>query len=185
MVFLVPACRSASFFPFLSAMSFSRSSSNTSADAVPAQIGIPDVYRLMIRLLVAVPMFFYQAKLQTAQAWIYLWDQKVWPLLEAMKEMNLPQPTVTATVLIFVMLFAPIGILIGFLTRVNAVLLMLATAYFFLSGLPLSDYLSGQTYVLYLGLCAVLVLCGPGAFSMDAAFGFLRRRRRQRKNSTL
>jgi uncharacterized membrane protein YphA (DoxX/SURF4 family) len=166
-------------------MSFSRSSSNQDTDPAPALIGIPDVYRLLIRLLVAVPMFFYQAKLQTAQAWIYLWDQKEWPLLEAMKEMNLPQPTVTATALIFVMLFSPIAILVGFLTRVNAVLLLLATAYFFVSGLPLSDFLSGQTYVLYLGLCAVMVLCGPGAFSMDAAFGFLRRRRKQRKNSTL
>ena len=136
-------------------------------------------------MLLAGPMFFYQAKAQTAHGWIYLWDQKEWPLMEAMEAMKLPQPAVTAIVLVFVLLFSPIGILIGFLTRVNAVLLMVVTGYFFMSALPLSAYLSGQTYVLYLGLCGVVVLSGPGAFSLDGVFGYLRERRRLRKMATL
>ncbi|MCB1091734.1 MAG: DoxX family protein [Verrucomicrobiae bacterium] len=159
--------------------------SPTPLDLSEHRVGVADFYRLFLRVLIAVPMFFYQAKAQTWLAWGFLWEQKEWPLLEAIKEMNLPQPSVTAVGLIFVLLFAPIGILTGFLTRVNACLTLMAVAFFFFTGLPLSDWLSGQTYVLYLGLCLVLVLSGPGAFSIDGIFSFLRRRRKMRKADDL
>jgi uncharacterized membrane protein YphA (DoxX/SURF4 family) len=166
-------------------MALLRRSSSSALDASPEKVGLADFYCLLLRCLLALPMFFYQAKAQTLLAWRFLWEQREWPLHEAIKAMELPQPSVTAVALIFVLLTAPFGILIGFLTRVNAALTLLATGFFFITGLPLSDWLSGQTYVLYLGLCAVLVLSGPGSFSFDGAFAFLRRRRRMRKGSEL
>lgn len=166
-------------------MALSRPPSNPPVDSASERIGVADFYRLLLRALLAVPMFFYQAKAQTILAWGFLWEKREWPLLDAIESMSLPQPSVTAISLTFVLLFSPIGILIGFLTRVNAALTFAATGFFFLTGLPLSDWLSGQTYVLFLGICAVLVLSGPGAFSLDGIFSFLRRRRRMKRAADL
>ena len=166
-------------------MALLRPSTITPTEASADRLGMVDLYRLLLRLVLAVPMFFYQAMSQTTQAWGFVWEKREWPLMQAIEEMALPQPSVTAISLIFILLFCPIGVAVGFLTRVNAALTLLATGFFFISGLPLSDWLSGQTYLLFMGVCAVLVLSGPGAFSIDGVFFFLRRRRQMRKASSL
>ena len=66
----------------------------------------------------------------------------------------------------------------GSVSRVNAALTLLALIFFFLSDLPLSDWLNGQTYVLYLGITAVLIIGGSGSFSFDGLFAMIRRRKK-------
>ncbi|MCB1230765.1 MAG: DoxX family protein [Verrucomicrobiae bacterium] len=144
----------------------------------PRRIGLPDFYLLLLRLVFALPLFYYQIRQQTVWAWKFLWEQKDWPLLNAMSEMGLPQPSVTAVGLTFILLASPFGILIGFFTRVNAALTLLALIFFFLSDLPFSDWLNGQTYVLYLGITAVLIIGGSGSFSFDGLFAMIRRRKK-------
>lgn len=160
--------------PFLRRSAFKRHETQTE------HIGLADFSLLILRVSVALPMFFYQAMAHSLSAWDFLWSQKNWPLLEAMKTMGIPQPPVSAVALTFVLLTAAFGIFIGFLTRINAALTLAAMGFFFLSGLPLSDWLSGQTYVLYFGMCLALILSGPGNFSLDGVFAFLRHRRQIR-----
>ncbi len=153
--------------------------------ARPHHLWLADFYLLLLRLVLAVPMFYYQIRDHVGRAWGFLWEQKEWALVDAFDAMGLPQPSVTAVTLVFLLLVCPAAIAIGFLTRINAALSLLAVLFFFLSGLPLSEWLNAQTYVLFLGICAVLILSGPGAFSFDGGFSALRRRRKRRRAEAL
>ncbi|MCB1063536.1 MAG: DoxX family protein [Verrucomicrobiae bacterium] len=164
-------------------MAFLQPESTPEPENLQARIGLADFYLLILRLLLAVPMFYYETRQHIGRAWGFLWEQKDWPLVDAFVAMELPQPSVTATTLIFLLLVCPSAIAIGFLTRVNAGLTFLAVLFFFLSGLPLSEWLNAQTSVLFLGICAVLVLSGPGRFSFDGAFAALRRRRKRLRDA--
>lgn len=141
--------------------------------------GLREIYLALLRLVLTVPLFAYQLSEQVAYAWGFVWAREGWPLLDAIRAMGLPQPEVTAVAAIFVLTVCPAAIALGFLARLNAALTGLALLFFFFSTLPLSPFLNGQTYVLYLGICAVLVLGGSGNLSLDGLFAARRRKKKR------
>lgn len=143
------------------------------------EFGLREFYLALLRLVLALPLFFYQVREQVEFAWGFVWSREEWPLLDAIREMGLPQPEVTAVASIFVLTVSPAAIALGFLTRLNATLTWLALLFFFFSTLPLSEFLNGQTYVLYMGICAVLVVSGSGNLSLDGLFAARRRRKKR------
>lgn len=142
------------------------------------RIGLPDFYLLLLRVVLVFPLAYYQLVEQAQRAWAFVWHEEEWPLLNAIAELGLPQPPVVSATLIFLLLAATLGIALGFLTRINAAITLLALLFFFITGLPFSEWLTAQTYVLFLGVAAVLVLSGPGKFSLDGIFAAIRRRRK-------
>ncbi len=159
-------------------MAFIKSESSVDSPPTP-RVGLADFYLLLLRWVLAVPLFYYQIRQQSVMAWSYLWDKKEWPLLVAVTEAGLPQPRIITVALIFVLLACPLGVAVGFLTRINAALTLLAMLFFFLSGLPFSEWMTGQTYVLFLGVAAVLTLSGPGRFSFDGVFAAVRQHKKR------
>jgi len=151
------------------------------AELPPLRIRSTDFALLLLRICFALAMYYYQVRLHLEPAWRLLWEQKDWPLVDTFVAAGLPQPSVTALTLIFTLLVCSFAILIGFLTRINALLSLAAILFFFLSAIPLSDWLTGQTFVLFLGITATLALGGAGQFSCDAVFAAFRRRRKLRK----
>ena len=144
-------------------------------------ITLREFYLGLLRLVFAVPLFFYQILEQVEYARGFIWSEQEWPLLEAIREMGLPQPEATAVVSIFLLAVCPAAIVIGFLTRINATLTLLGLLFFFFSRLPLSEFLNGQTYVLYMGIACVLIVSGSGNLSLDGLFAARRRRKRRLK----
>ncbi|MCB1235281.1 MAG: DoxX family protein [Verrucomicrobiae bacterium] len=157
------------------------STSSSSADAPRAGLGLADFTLGWLRLAAAVPMFYYQSWSQAQKAWRFVWSQEAWPLAEKVTEMGLPQPPVFAVTLIFLLTVCPFGLLIGFLTRVNAVITCVALGFVFMTGLIVSPWLNAQTLLLYMGVAVALAIGGPGLFSMDALFAWARRRRKMKK----
>lgn len=160
-------------------MAFLNTESSVDSPAPQGGGYLADIYLLLLRLVMTAPLFYYQIRQQSVVAWQSLWEKKDWPLLNAVTEMGLPQPQVTTVALVFVLVACPLGIVLGFLTRINAALTLLAILFFFLSGLPFSEWMTGQTYVLFLGIAAVLTLSGPGRLSFDGLYAAVRQHKKR------
>lgn len=160
-------------------MAFLKSETRPESAAPASRLGLADFYLLLLRVVASVPLVYYQVVDQTKLAWGFLWEQKDWPLVGQIGDLSLPQPSILAAVLVFSLLACAVGVFCGFLTRINAAICLIATAFLFLTGLPFSEWMTSQTYVLFLGLMLVLVISGPGRFSFDGIFAALRRRKKE------
>ena len=72
-----------------------------------------------------------------------------------------------ATAFVIILLLSLIAIVIGIFTRINALILLLATIAILIVPLSLSPSLTPQTLVLYITVFLGLVLGGPGKASLD------------------
>ena len=152
-------------------------SPSTSTTAGVLSAGRTALYLLTLRFFGGLSMIYFQGWDQAVRAYRHLWAGKPWALVTDMEARGFPTPAVLATALIFVLLSASVAILAGFLTRINATLLLVCTLFILLSGL-LGQYLTPQTSVIYGGLFAALIMSGPGLVSLDA---LLTRRRAQKR----
>ena len=138
---------------------------------------------LALRCLAAVPMIYYQSWNQALRAWGFVWEKQPWPIAEKFVELDIPQPEVLSASLIFLLLVCPFGVLIGFLTRINAFVTMLAVIFVMITGIEreISQWLNAQVLLLYLGMCLILTLSGGGIFSFDTLLTKRWRRKKQKQ----
>ena len=152
--------------------------------STPTQVGekrriIPsDFWLLGLRLLLVLPMFYYQLRDQSVKAWRFAWEERSWALPEQAEAVGLPNPEVVSVALVLVLVIGCFALLIGFLSRINAILVTGALLFVLVPGLEpyLSPNLTPQTILLYLGMGLLLGLAGGGLLSLDGYLWFRRQK---------
>jgi uncharacterized membrane protein YphA (DoxX/SURF4 family) len=133
---------------------------------------------LIIRLLVVAAFTYYQLADQLALAHGYLWDANGWNLIAQLSERGVPAPPIVATVATGLCAANLLGLLFGFFTRINALLLVLMTGFVLFSAISLSPTLNPQALSVYLGVFAGFSCGGAGKLSLDFVLAGRRARRR-------
>ncbi len=93
----------------------------------------------------------------------------------------MPYPGPVGIGMIVLFGFGYVAILLGFFTRINAIILFVLTGFVLFAPLELSVQLTPQSLVLYLTVLLALIFGGAGYFSLD----YLLVGRRVRKKSRI
>lgn len=128
---------------------------------------LADLGLLTIRLFTVLTFAYYQLAHQLRQAIDHLWEEAPWSLVSQLGDRGLPSPELLAPLGIALMTTTLMGVLLGFLTRLNALLFALMTGFVLFSALSLSPTLNPQTLALYLGVFLGFAGGGAGRLSLD------------------
>ncbi len=127
-----------------------------------------DLWVFLLRFFTGFPMVYYQAWKHANLGWEYMWAKKEWSVVDQMAALNYSSPGPMAVALVFFLLVSAFGILIGFLTRINAAILLICLGVVLVAPIELRENsLTPQTLLIYIGLCITLLLSGGGLFSLD------------------
>lgn len=164
-------------------MSLITSTISPAEDVASRKVAGADFWLLGIRILVSLPLIYFQSWKQATQAWGFVWENQPWTVADEIVALGLPQSPVISVLLIFLLLAAPFGVLIGFITRINALVLILTLGFVLIGQLDetLSTTLNPQTLLLYLGMALILSLAGGGMLSLDALLTRRRHEKRKKK----
>ena len=127
-------------------------------------------------------MIHYQAWEHAENGWSYMWEKTNWTVVDQMTNLGLKSPGPMAVLLIFFLLTSSFGILIGFLTRINAVIMLVCLGAVLIGPVEISTTLTPQTLLLYFGLCLTLIVAGGGFFSLDRLLTGRRRKKKKKQN---
>ncbi len=152
-------------------------SSQALQDSEPDRPRLADLGLLVIRLLSVSTFVYYQLASQLGQAVEHLWEETPWSLVDQLGELGLPAPWFLAPLAVALMATSLLGLLLGFLARFNALLLVLMAGFVLLSAVTLSPTLNPQTLALYLGIFAGFACGGAGRLSLDHLLAGRRARR--------
>jgi uncharacterized membrane protein YphA (DoxX/SURF4 family) len=130
--------------------------------ATPGLI-IRDVGLLILRIGVACVVGFYHGWQQSVAGWNFFWKKQPWSLVDYLASHSLPIPQVLAVIAILILVLCSLGLFFGVLARLSAGLLLACVGV----GLIL-NFLQPEAERLWLyGMnYLVLLLCGPGCFSL-------------------
>lgn len=106
----------------------------------------------------------------------YFGPKESWPLSDAATAAGLPAGLALATTLTAAMICIAAAFALGLLTRVAAALLLVIAVV--IASVASSDWLQ-ETAGAYAAVALVLVFCGPGHFSLDAAYVKWRRNKKK------
>lgn len=131
---------------------------------------LASVSLLLFRAGCAGSLLYFHGWANALGAWNHFWKSDPWPLVDRLQAAGYPIPVAFATAAAVILLVAPISIILGFLTRLSA-LLVLAVVIAALpavlgSGEPLPQELS----LFYLLGYFLLLLQGGGGYGLDSAF---------------
>lgn len=147
-------------------------------DSDPDQPRPADLGLLVIRLLTVAAFTYYQLATQSGLALGHLWDGVEWSLVAQLTELGTPAPSAVAAVATGLCAANLLGLLFGFFTRINALLLALMTGFVLFSAVSLSPTLNPQALVLYLAVFIGFACGGGGKLSLDFLLAGRRARRR-------
>lgn len=137
----------------------------TSLDADPTSPAV--TYGHLLLRVFAGSMIFYIHGWHKLEGWIaYLQHGTPWKLAEEVAGMHFPAPVASAVAATLVQFICSLFIVVGWFTRINAMLLTGA-----LSGAILQNLLAGrdpQLAILYTLVVVTLLFMGGGRFSLDA-----------------
>ncbi len=155
---------------------FTKSTDHSSGSKIAAS----DLWVFLLRFFIGYPMIHYQAWRHAKLGWAYMWEKKDWSVFDQMTAHGYSSPGPMAVTLVFFLLISSFGILIGFLTRLNAIILLICLGIVLIAPIELNQgSLTPQTLLIYIGLCLTLIISGSGFFSLDMLM--TRRRRRKKK----
>ena len=133
-----------------------------------------------LRLGSAVVLLSQHVWSQVPLAFQALWNGKAWDVIDLVGRAGLPFPKFLALIAALVVMLVAVGWLLGFLTRVCAIMLVPVAIGALLvcnrSGYPPGSEIS----LLYLFIAITIAISGPGWLSLDALF-----RRRVRSSKKL
>ena len=148
-------------------------------DTGPEKPQLTDLGLLVIRLVTVAIFSYYQLRAQLVLAQNFVWDAGDWDLIKQLGTKGLPMPDIIAVGGIAIFSISLLGVLLGFFTRFNALILTLMTGFILLAPLILSSTLNPQSLALYLGLFAGLACGGGGRLSLDYSLANYHERRRK------
>lgn len=125
---------------------------------------IRDVGLLLLRISAAAVLGSFHAWQQLLLGWGHLWRKEPWPLVDILKDYGLPFPHIAASAAAVIFALCSIGLFFGAVSRLCALLLLVCTSV----GL-LFNFMDpvGEKLFLYAAIYLVILLCGPGCFSVD------------------
>jgi uncharacterized membrane protein YphA (DoxX/SURF4 family) len=136
----------------------------------------------LLRCLSGLALIYYQGWTQVVFGWNYLWHQQAWPLVQHFTEHNpLPFAVVLSWMTAVFFFLSPLLLALGFLTRLNALLIFVGLIIALNADLDrvLSTSLHTQTVVLYFLVSLFFLLNGGGLLAFDRLFDRRRGRIRQ------
>ena len=144
--------------------------------APPPGLLIRDAGLLILRISVGLALIAFHAWDEGIQGWRHVWQKEPWAYAVEITERGFPLPEVVAAVSVVAAALGSMFLITGFLGRVSALVLLACTltAIFLYGKLPEA----GEKLLLYAAIYLVLVICGPGRFSLDALFTGRRAARR-------
>jgi uncharacterized membrane protein YphA (DoxX/SURF4 family) len=137
--------------------------------ATPGLI-LRDLGLLALRIGAACVLGLHHGWQQCLSGWNFLWHKQPWDLHDLLVNQGLPIPQVFAVCVVLCLVLGSMGLLFGVLARMSAGVLMACTigAISLQLGEP-----AAEKFWLYGIIYFVLLLCGPGSFSL----AFLLKRR--------
>lgn len=136
-------------------------------DNAPPKPELSDAGLLVVRATAVLAFLYYQLAGMLDAARSYIWERTEWDLGDRFAELGLPFPGPIAVAFTVVVAAALAGILVGIFTRINALILLVASAAILFLPLELSPSLTPQASLLYLGVFFGLALGGAGRLSLD------------------
>ncbi|MEM7011723.1 MAG: DoxX family protein [Verrucomicrobiota bacterium] len=137
----------------------------------------------VLRFLSGVALVYYQGWKQLQQGWGYLWSDGKWELVDHFVARGQGTPvSMLFAILVAVFYFvSPVLLMLGFLTRLSALVIFIGIMVTINLGLQgvISTSLHSQTTALYLLVCVFFILNGGGIIAVDRLFD--RRRGKQRQ----
>ena len=127
----------------------------------------------LLRCLSGLALIYYQGWTQVIYGWHYLWNQQSWPLVQHFTEHNpLPLAVILSWMTAVFFFLSPLLLALGFLTRLNAMLIFAGLIMALNANLDrvLSTSLHTQTVFLYFLLTLFFFLNGGGLLAMDRLF---------------
>ena len=136
-------------------------------DQSPEKPNSSDFGLFIVRFISVSAFVYYQLLDQLNLVRLFVWEKAEWPLIDQIRDMNLPMPELIAPTLIIVLAISLFGISLGIFTRINSLILFILTAFILLAPLDLSPTLAGQARVRYLAVFIALACGGAGRVSLD------------------
>ncbi len=134
----------------------------TESRSLPINFGI-----LFLRFAAICSLVYYELALHLEKAWRSIWREETWGLIDQFENRGIPLPNAVSVAIILAAFLTGLGVLLGFLARVNAVILTVILAFLLLAQVQTSPNLTPEAVVLYIGILLTLTITGPGRFSMD------------------
>jgi len=120
---------------------------------------------LLLRLTAGGSLLYWHAGGQIPAAWSHIWHKTPWELPGQLASLGFPLPLPLAILAILLVLLGALGLVVGLLTRLSAILLGIITG---LTALLYFHYPAIlEPAILLSGLCFALCLTGPGTFAID------------------
>jgi uncharacterized membrane protein YphA (DoxX/SURF4 family) len=132
----------------------------------PPGLIVRDAGLLLLRWFAGLALIFYHAREEVMTGWRHVWYKTPWPYAAEITDRGFPLPEAVAIVSAVVALLGSALLVSGLLCRISALALLacsLCALFLYASVPPVAEKL-----VLYTGVYLVLVLCGPGRFSLDS-----------------
>ena len=144
--------------------------------APPAGLLLRDTGLLLLRLAAGFSLLLFHAWNEGLLGWKHVWEKTPWPFAAEIAERGFPFPEAVSIIAIVAATLGSFFLITGLLCRVSAALLAVCT----LCGLFLYVGIAevAEKLVLYAVIYLVLVICGPGLFSLDSLLGGRRNARR-------
>lgn len=139
---------------------------------------LADLGLLVIRVLSVATFSYYQLASQLGLALGHLWDGSDWSLVAQLTERGIPAPSAVAAAATGLLTANLLGVLFGFFTRINALLLTLMSGFVLFTAISLSPTLNPQALSLYLAIFIGFACGGAGRLSLDFLLAGRRARRR-------
>ena len=146
-------------------------------NAPPDGISLHDAGLLILRWGAGVSLMLYHAWDDGVRGWKHLWYKEgPWAWAAEVSERGFPLPEAVAATSVAVAMLGSVFLLTGLLCRLSSAVLLAGT----LCGLFLYGKVPemAERLALYAAVYAVLLICGPGRFSLDALFSSKRLARR-------
>ncbi|MFV1995005.1 MAG: hypothetical protein ACC661_06180 [Verrucomicrobiales bacterium] len=129
-----------------------------------------DIALLLFRLGCSAVLLVGHSWNNAVLGWNYLWKGMPWPLVEKLHDAGLPLPALFGAAAAVACFAAPVGVALGFLSRLFALLAILVLVGLLLLPLGAEGDQIQELVMLYLLSFGLILLLGGGSYSLDTLF---------------
>ena len=133
---------------------------------------------LFLRFATVCTLVYYELAIHLRKAWNNVWKEEEWGLIDQFVNLSLPLPGAVAVAIILTAFITSLGVLLGFLGRINAIILILILGTLLVTNVKTSNNFTPEVIVLYIIILFTLTVGGSGKFSMDHLLTTQRNRRK-------
>lgn len=136
--------------------------STVESNSVTVDIGL-----FFLRFATVGTLIYYELAIHLRKAWNNVWKEESWGLIDQFINLSLPLPGAVAVAIILTAFITSLGVLLGFLGRINAIILTIILGFLLVAGVETSNQFTREVIVVYIIILVTLTVTGSGKFSMD------------------